>query len=296
MPLCKLEQCSETVAARLPTRHRHWRRVGSRAAEHAGNGRICSVFSFSAGGNTQRHLQTKQRTQAVDFRLFLRSVQRSLFPLVPISFFLPMVDLVAAVVCESWSCGGEGWFRRLVVKASVLPRRCCSTATGRGNRRGRQPLLMAKETLLLRERDAGLCPAWGWARAVEVTVELAWPLVWGRCCCRRLDREEGSGKMVMQTARWESEGELLWLLSGVWLEGLRVCLWFLCQGKGGWNRLVGKRKEKESSGLRSKIETGGGCLEKKKMVICGGRRKIRELQGRRLRVKDKKELGLGFFL
>ena len=46
--------------------------------------------------------------------------------------------------------------------------------------------------------------------------------------------------MVMQPARWESEGELLWLLSGVWLEGLRVCLWFLCQGKGGWNRLVGK--------------------------------------------------------
>ena len=31
-----------------------------------------------------------------------------------------MVDLAAAVVCESWSCGGEGWFRGPVVKASVL--------------------------------------------------------------------------------------------------------------------------------------------------------------------------------
>ena len=31
-----------------------------------------------------------------------------------------MVDLVAAVVCESWSCGGKGWFRRPVVKAFVL--------------------------------------------------------------------------------------------------------------------------------------------------------------------------------
>ena len=41
----------------------------------------------------------------------------------------------------------------------------------------------------------------------------------GRCCCRGLDGEERSGKMAMQTARWYSEGELIWLLSGVLLVG-----------------------------------------------------------------------------
>jgi len=94
---CKPEQCSAgflgagTVAARLPTRHRHRRRVGSRAAtrrpqQQGVSGSTSSPLLFLAGGEEHHYLQNTKKTQAtVCFCFYFRSVL--------LGSFLPILDL-----------------------------------------------------------------------------------------------------------------------------------------------------------------------------------------------------------
>jgi hypothetical protein len=68
------------VAARPPTRHRHWRRVGSRAAADESDrtsrsGSSSSSLSSYAGGEGHRRLQQrKQRTTTIDFNSFVLQI------------------------------------------------------------------------------------------------------------------------------------------------------------------------------------------------------------------------------
>jgi len=63
------------VAARVLTRRRHWRRVGSRAAGKNDRGdlqRLPPLFIVFADGDNHRDLQQEKiKTQAVDFKPFL---------------------------------------------------------------------------------------------------------------------------------------------------------------------------------------------------------------------------------
>jgi len=74
------------VAARLPTRHRHWRRVGSRAAAKDWNELVCSASSsFPLRRRQRRYLQNTQNTTSKSVSL-LRSVSSS-FGSASLSFF-----------------------------------------------------------------------------------------------------------------------------------------------------------------------------------------------------------------
>jgi len=57
------------VAARLPTRHRHWRRVKKIQAA-GGSGAASSPLPFHAGGEGHRDLQQQKTHTTVDFTLF----------------------------------------------------------------------------------------------------------------------------------------------------------------------------------------------------------------------------------
>jgi len=67
-----------TVAARLPTRHRHWRRVNENNRATRGSVTASSPLPFPAGGDMQNKPKTQQ---AVDFSFFLFRVPGSVcFP------------------------------------------------------------------------------------------------------------------------------------------------------------------------------------------------------------------------
>ena len=97
------------MAARLPTRHRHWRRVDSRAAADeggrtSGSGPSSSSLPSYAGGEGHRHLQQrKQRTTTVDFNsLLCRSA--SLFAS-RFSFRFPLFSVSSGRRCDHRAAG-----------------------------------------------------------------------------------------------------------------------------------------------------------------------------------------------